>query len=80
MAGEGEAAEALKCQAQSLPSESTGEPMDTRAEVGYAASWTTEGISGEKTMTEAEWLACADPRPMLDFLRKERKVAWLANG
>jgi hypothetical protein len=35
---------------------------------GYAASWTTEGISGETTVTEAEWLASDDPRPMLDIL------------
>jgi hypothetical protein len=43
--------------------------MDTRPGAGYAASWTTEGTSGEKTVTEAEWLACTDPVGMLDFLR-----------
>jgi hypothetical protein len=42
--------------------------MDTRAEAGYAPCWTTEGISGEKTVTEAEWLDCTDPQKMLDFL------------
>ena len=36
--------------------------MDRRAVAGYAASWTTEGTSGEKTVTEAEWLDCADGR------------------
>jgi hypothetical protein len=36
--------------------------------VGYAASRVTEGISGEKTVTEAEWLACTDPTPMWDYL------------
>ena len=40
--------------------------MDRLAWAGYAASWTTEGTSGEKTVTEAEWLACRDPTPMLD--------------
>src|SRR5438128_79092 len=32
-------------------------------------------------MTEAEWLACADPRPMLEFLRSkvsERKLRLFA--
>ena len=48
--------------------ERTGEPMDTRAEAGYAAIWTTEGTSGEKTVTEAKWLACTDPTPMWDCL------------
>jgi hypothetical protein len=51
--------------------------MDTRAEVGYAASWTTEGTSGETTVTEAEWLACTDPEKMLEYLRgkaSERKL------
>src|SRR5262245_49584362 len=43
--------------------------MDTRAGAGYAASWTTEGTSGEKTVTESEWLACTDPVVMLEFLR-----------
>ena len=37
--------------------------MDTRAEPGYAARWTIEDISGEKTVTEAEWLKCTkDPK------------------
>ena len=26
-------------------------------------------------MTEAEWLACKDPRPMMEFLRAERGAA-----
>ena len=43
--------------------------MDTRAGAGYAASWTTEGTSGEKTVTEQEWLACTDPKLMLGYLR-----------
>ena len=43
--------------------------MDTPAEAGYAASWTTEGTSGENTVTEAEWLECTEPEKMLEFLR-----------
>ena len=35
--------------------------MDMRAETRYAARWTSEGISGETTVTEAEWLICSDP-------------------
>ncbi|HEY7315566.1 MAG TPA: hypothetical protein VH643_39925 [Gemmataceae bacterium] len=31
--------------------------MDTPAGPGYAASWTTEGTSGETTVTETEWLS-----------------------
>jgi hypothetical protein len=52
------------------------EPMDTRAGAGYAASWTTEGMSGETTVTEAEWLGCTDPDSILGFIQKrgsERK-------
>jgi hypothetical protein len=30
-----------------------GAPMDRRVGAGYAASWTAEGASGEKTVTEA---------------------------
>jgi hypothetical protein len=45
--------------------------MDTRPGSGYAASWTTEGVSGETTVTEAEWLTCTDPRPMLSFARNK---------
>jgi hypothetical protein len=47
--------------------------MDTQAEADYAARWTIEGTSGEKTVTEAEWLACTNPEPMLDYL--EDKVS-----
>jgi hypothetical protein len=43
--------------------------MQTRAKAGYAASWTTEGMSGETTVTEAEWLSGSDPDAMLKFLR-----------
>ncbi len=35
------------------------------------------GTSGEMTVTEAEWLACDDSQPMLDYLRgkaSERKL------
>jgi hypothetical protein len=35
---------------------------------GYAALWTTEGISGATTVTEQEWLACTEPLPMLELL------------
>jgi hypothetical protein len=42
--------------------------VDRRAEAGYAANWTTEGTSGEKTVTEVEWLACTGPDKMLEFL------------
>ena len=47
--------------------ERTGEPMDTPVEAGYAASWTTEGTSGEKIVTEAEWAACTGLRSMLEL-------------
>jgi hypothetical protein len=55
--------------------------VDTQAEPDYAARWTSEGTSGEKTVTEAEWLACTDPKPMLEFLRgkaSERKLRLFA--
>jgi hypothetical protein len=42
--------------------------MDTPAEAGYARCRTTEGTSGEQTVTEAEWLACTDPVTMMEFL------------
>lgn len=42
--------------------------MDTQAESGYAASWTTEGTNGETIVTESEWLACTDPDTMLAFM------------
>jgi hypothetical protein len=42
--------------------------MDTWAEAGYAASWTTEGMSGETTVPKSEWLACTDPQKMLAYL------------
>jgi hypothetical protein len=57
------------------------ESMGTRPEAGYAASWTTEGMSGEKTVIEAEWLACTDPQKMLEFLKhkaSERKLRLFA--
>src|SRR6516162_5253590 len=49
--------------------------MDTRAGADYAACGRTEGTSGETPMTEAEWLACTDPRSMLAFLRGSGKVS-----
>lgn len=52
-----------------------GVPMDTRAGAGYAARWTTEGTSGVKTVTEAEWLASTDPQLMLTILEP-----WAADG
>jgi hypothetical protein len=47
------------------------ELVDRRAAAGYAASGTTEGTSGEKTVTEAEWMGCTDidPETMLSFLQ-----------
>jgi hypothetical protein len=42
--------------------------MDRRARAGYAASWTTEGISGETTVTEAEWLVSPDPLRLMNHL------------
>jgi hypothetical protein len=43
----------------------------------------TEGTSGEKTVTEAEWLACTDPIEMIEFLRgnptSEDTVTWWNN-
>jgi hypothetical protein len=50
--------------------------MDTLAVAGYAASWTTEGTSGEKTMTEAEWMACTNPAPMWDYCEKSSTRKW----
>jgi hypothetical protein len=55
--------------------------MDMRGRVGYAPCWTTEGMSGETTVTEAEWLNCTDPAPMLEFIRgraSERKFRLFA--
>jgi hypothetical protein len=55
--------------------------MDTPAGAGYAASWTTEGTSGEKTVTEAEWLTATDPEEMLGFLQdktSDRKLRLFA--
>ncbi|HEY7308375.1 MAG TPA: hypothetical protein VH643_03330 [Gemmataceae bacterium] len=51
--------------------------MDTRAGTGYAASATTEGTSGEKTVTEAEWLACGEAVRLSSAIREQlstRKV------
>jgi len=65
-----------------VDSHPTGDqPMDRRAEAGYAASWTTEGTSGEKTVTEAEWLNCTHSPTMLAFLdgeASERKLRLFA--
>jgi hypothetical protein len=44
--------------------------MDTQAEAGYAASWTIKGTCGEKTVTEAEWLACTDPTKLMKQFRE----------
>src|SRR5262245_26002965 len=55
--------------------------MDTRIEAGYAATWTTEGRSGETIVTEAEWLACTDPAPMFGLLHgkaSDRKLRLFA--
>jgi hypothetical protein len=48
-----------------------GAGMDTLAGAGYAARWTIEGTSGEKSMTEVEWLACTRPAAMLLYLRRK---------
>ncbi len=34
-----------------------------------------EGTSGETIVTEVEWLACTEPRPMLDFLWTQGKAS-----
>jgi hypothetical protein len=55
--------------------------VDTRAGTGYAASWTTEGTSGETTVTEEEWLTSTDPQAMLAFFlgkTSERKLRLFA--
>jgi hypothetical protein len=55
--------------------------MDTLAGGDYAASWTTEGTSGEQTVTEAEWMNCTKPAEMRAFLRgraSERKARLFA--
>jgi hypothetical protein len=49
--------------------------MDMRATASYAASWTTEGTSGETTLTEQEWLTCTDPQLMLDEVLFDRVEA-----
>jgi len=50
-------------------SPTAGEPVDTRAEAGYARFRTTEGTSGEKTVTEHAWLNCTEPGKMLSMLK-----------
>jgi hypothetical protein len=55
--------------------------MDTRDETGYAACCTTKGTSGEKTVTETEWMACNEPDKMLALLRgkaSDRKLRLFA--
>jgi hypothetical protein len=42
--------------------------MDTPTQAGYAARGRTAGAREGNTVTEAEWLACTDPKPMLRFL------------
>ena len=58
--------------------------MDTRARASYAANWTTEGTSGEKTVTEAEWMNCMDAPLMVDFLCRGRgftaTLKWMMLG
>jgi hypothetical protein len=44
--------------------------MDTQTEAGYAASWTIEGRSGEKTVTEEEWLACTELERLISYLKE----------
>jgi hypothetical protein len=48
--------------------------MDTWAGAGYAASWPTEGTSGESTVTEAEWMTATEVPVLLQFLGKRGGV------
>jgi hypothetical protein len=48
--------------------------MDRLPGAGYAASWMTEDMSGDKTVTEAEWMAAAEVPVLLDFLVKKGGV------
>jgi hypothetical protein len=55
-------------------------PAD-QPKVRISLSCQTRDTSGEKTVTESEWLACTDPTPMLEFLRgkaSERKLRLFA--
>jgi hypothetical protein len=37
------------------------------------------GTSGDKNVTEAEWLACTDPQKMLEFLRDKANLLLLTH-